>query len=113
MRLLAEAIQVVQAPAQARQEVLCEVPLLAEEGLRSEEECFGGEELQGLLLPLAREGRLMEQPLSALAWIVATEEYEAHPHPLRCLMNPRVLFWSSRLLHFLLYTRSLPSDSDR
>jgi hypothetical protein len=42
--------------------MLCEVPLLAEEGLRSEEECFGVEGLQGLLLPLAREGRLMEQP---------------------------------------------------
>ena len=54
MQSLAEAIQVVQAPALARQEVLCEVQQLAEEGLRPEEE---------LLLPLAREGRLMEQPL--------------------------------------------------
>ena len=58
MQSLAEASLVVQAPALARQGVLCEVPQLAEEGLRSEEK---------LLLPLARDGRLMEQPLSALA----------------------------------------------
>ena len=71
--------------------MLHEALLLAKEGLRLEA-YLGVEKVQKLLRPLAREGRLTEQPLSALAWIVATEGYEVHPHPRRCLMNLRVLF---------------------
>ena len=99
--------------ALARLEVLHEALLLAKEGLQPEEAYFGVEKVQELPQPLAREGRLMEQPLSPRVWIVATGEYEVRPHPLRCLVNPPERSWSSHLLHFPQYTTSLPSGSDR